>query len=117
MKSNDYCSAFPDSWHFLIEYDISFACALHDYWYETGEISRAEADWRFYQMLMKYNQEYKALWYIVYKAVRMFGILPWISHRLKSVSSGLINLGIGWTKARQHLARVVGTPTSAGQLA
>lgn len=99
MKNN-WCSAFPDRWNFIITYDISAACMAHDIDYENGE-NRKEADVAFYRRMVMAYPKYAALWFVVFKAVRSFGWLPWINHRIKAWTG--INMGYGWAKVRQHL--------------
>ena len=111
------CSMFPDSWHWIIDFNISHICRWHDTQYEAlvPRYSRKVVDEKFRDMLIKYNPGYIILWEMVYRAVRMFGWIPWGLHRMEN-STG-INLSVQdkWAKVRTKLGRDVPTITEIGR--
>jgi hypothetical protein len=78
------CSLFPDRLNLgWIMYDISGVCAVHDFLYESGECTRAEADKWMLNTLIDVYPQYLPLWIIVYMALRQFGWIAWYAHRIK----------------------------------
>lgn len=69
----------PESWHHRSRH----AALLHDYMYETGIKSRAEADYAFFLVLLNRGARYYRA-RMMYRAVRLFGGRAWKRHRSKS---------------------------------
>jgi hypothetical protein len=59
-----------------------FGAVIHDWLYVSGEVSRAEADWIFNEMMKHYNVR-RLQRYMMYWAVRAFGWIGWNRNRRK----------------------------------
>lgn len=69
----DGCTSSPD---FNFGYDC---CGEHDYYYQSGEISRAEADKRLRKCMQK--KGYIVLPWVYWAGVRLFGRGIWAKHK------------------------------------